>query len=82
MHEGTLVVTSDHGNVDSMINSATGAIDTEHSTNPVPFLIANKNLKEGRELPRGVLADVAPTILDVMGIRPPDEMSGRSLLDD
>lgn len=80
--DGTLVVTSDHGNVESMIDATTGAVDTEHSTNPVPFLVANKNLKGGRELPRGVLADVAPTILDVMGIRPPDEMSGRSLLAD
>ncbi len=80
--EGTLFVTSDHGNVESMIDPGTGAVDTEHSTNPVPFIVANTNLKGGRELPRGVLADVAPTILDVMGIRPPDEMSGRSLLAD
>ncbi len=79
---GILAITADHGNVESMIDVTTGAVDTEHSTNPVPFLIAGNELKGGRELPRGVLADVAPTILDVMGIRPPDDMSGRSLLAD
>ncbi len=80
--DGTLFVTGDHGNVEQMIDIATGAVDTEHSANPVPFVVASKELKGARELPRGVLADVAPTILDVMGIRPPDEMSGRSLLAD
>ncbi len=80
--DGVLVVTADHGNVESMIDVTTGAVDTEHSTNPVPFLVADKDLKGIGELPRGVLADVAPTILDIMGIRPPDDMSGRSLLAD
>jgi len=80
--DGHLVVTADHGNVEQMIDVTTGAIETEHSTNPVPFIIAGKDLKGFRELPRGVLADVAPTILDVMGIRPPADMTGRSLLSD
>jgi 2,3-bisphosphoglycerate-independent phosphoglycerate mutase len=80
--DGTLVVTADHGNVEEMIDVTTGAIETEHSVNPVPFVIASKDLKGYRELPRGVLADVAPTVLEVMGIRPPEEMSGRSLLSD
>ena len=79
---GTLVITADHGNVEEMIDVKTGAIETEHSVNPVPFVIANESLKGYRELPRGVLADVAPTILDVMGIRQPEEMTGRSLLSD
>jgi 2,3-bisphosphoglycerate-independent phosphoglycerate mutase len=80
--DGHLIVTADHGNVEQMIDVSTGAIETEHSTNPVPFIIAGKDLKGFRELPRGVLADVAPTILDVMGIRPPPDMTGRSLLSD
>ena len=65
-----------------MIDGSTGAIETEHSTNPVPFIVAGPGLEGFRELPRGVLADVAPTILDLMGIRPPEEMNGRSLLSD
>lgn len=80
--DGTFLVTADHGNVEEMIDVTTGAIETEHSVNPVPFVIAGRDLKTFRELPRGVLADVAPTILDVMGIRPPEEMTGRSLLSD
>jgi 2,3-bisphosphoglycerate-independent phosphoglycerate mutase len=80
--QGTLVITADHGNVEEMIDVTTGAIETEHSANPVPFVIASEALRGYRELPRGVLADVAPTILDVMGICPPEEMTGRSLLAD
>ena len=53
---------------------------TEHSIYPVPFIIAGPGLEGFRELPRGILADVAPTILDVMGMRQPLEMTGRSLL--
>ena len=79
---GHLVVTADHGNVEQMIDVTNGAIETEHSTNPVPFMVAGKDLEGFRELPRGVLADVAPTILDIMGIRPPEDMTGRSLLSD
>lgn len=78
--DGTLVITADHGNVEEMVDVKTGAIDTEHSINPVPFVIASEKLKGFKELPRGVLADVAPTILSVMGIRPPEEMTGKSLL--
>ena len=80
--DGALVVTGDHGNVEVMIDPATGAVDTEHTVNPVPFVVACKDVKGARELPRGILADVAPTILDLMGIRPPDDMTGRSLLAD
>jgi 2,3-bisphosphoglycerate-independent phosphoglycerate mutase len=79
---GYLIVTADHGNVEQMIDTATGAVETEHSVNPVPFVVAGMELTGYRELPRGVLADVAPTILDLMGIRPPVEMTGRSLLSD
>ncbi len=80
--DGRLIVTADHGNVEEMIDVSNGAIDTEHSVNPVPFVVAGNGLEGYRELPRGVLADVSPTILDLMGIRPPEEMTGRSLLSD
>lgn len=79
-HDGFLIVTADHGNVEEMVDLATGAVNTEHSTYPVPFIVAGPDLKGFRELPRGVLADVAPTILDIMGIHQPEEMTGRSLL--
>jgi len=88
-----LIVTSDHGNAEEMINFRTGEIDTEHNANPVPFwLIGNKYR---RRYPRtreeinsiynnssGMLADVAPTILGLFGIQKPIEMTGNDLLRD
>lgn len=76
---GTVVITSDHGNVEEVINLKTGEIDTEHSINPVPFMIADPNLT-AKMLRYGALKDVAPTILDIMQIPIPEEMTGRSLL--
>ena len=79
---GTLLVTSDHGNAEEMINSQTGEIDTEHNANPVPFIIISKDLiGRSQTLPSGILADVAPTVLNLMGITPPSAMSGRNLLE-
>lgn len=77
---GTLVVTGDHGNVEEMVNSETGEIDTEHSKNKVPFVVYNARLR-GKSLARktGVLGDVAPTILDLLGIKKPHEMTRTSL---
>lgn len=81
-YEGSLVITADHGNAEEMINPHTGAIDTEHNINPVPFIIVSRELI-GRPvtLTTGILADVAPTILSMMGITPPSTMSGRNLLE-
>lgn len=78
---GTVLITGDHGNAEELIDPQTGGIDTEHSTYPVPFIAINRSL-EGKsvELPRGVLSDVASTILDLMHIRKPDQMSSRNLL--
>jgi 2,3-bisphosphoglycerate-independent phosphoglycerate mutase len=74
-------ITADHGNAEEMINMQTGAIDTEHSTYPVPFVIIGKQfLNQATTLPTGILADVAPTILAVMGIKRPESMTGRALL--
>ncbi|KPJ71011.1 hypothetical protein AMJ51_00330 [Microgenomates bacterium DG_75] len=78
---GACLVTADHGNVEEMINLETGEIDTEHSTNQVPFIVAGKKYnQEGRMLPRGILADIAPTILGLMEIEKPGLMTGRDLL--
>jgi 2,3-bisphosphoglycerate-independent phosphoglycerate mutase len=76
---GALVITSDHGNAEEMIDLQTGNIDTKHSTNPVPVIIAKKDLLPV-ELSVGILADVAPTTLALLGIPKPPEMNGRNLL--
>ncbi|MCX6813290.1 MAG: 2,3-bisphosphoglycerate-independent phosphoglycerate mutase [Candidatus Azambacteria bacterium] len=86
---GALVITSDHGNADEMVNLLTGQPYTEHTANPVPFyLVANefKREKTPEEIEiskievNGVLADVAPTILELMELSQPPEMTGKSLL--
>ncbi|MDD5295190.1 MAG: 2,3-bisphosphoglycerate-independent phosphoglycerate mutase, partial [Patescibacteria group bacterium] len=80
--EGLAIITADHGNIEEMINMKTGEIDTKHSTNPVPFMIVSNELKNKRiKLNEGVLGDVAPTILELMGIKSPKEMKRKSLLD-
>lgn len=91
--DGTAFITADHGNAEEMLNLRTGEMDKEHATNPVPFVIVGKKY-EGQpsiagEVPEGdlslmtpvgVLADVAPTILAVMGIEKPVEMTGQALI--
>lgn len=80
-YDGTLLITADHGNAEEMIDTQTGQIDTEHSTNPVPFIAVSKNfLGQHMTLQSGILADVAPTTLKLLGINPPDSMTGRDLL--
>ena len=71
-----LLVTADHGNADCMFDVETGKVNTAHTTNPVPFLVREK----GIELADGRLADIAPTILQVMGLQQPSEMTGKSLI--
>ena len=71
-----LVVTADHGNADCMFDE-TGKVNTAHTTNPVPFAVCEKGveLKDG-----GKLADIAPTILRIMGLTQPEEMTGECLI--
>jgi 2,3-bisphosphoglycerate-independent phosphoglycerate mutase len=76
---GAVIITADHGNVEEVINLETGEIDTEHSLNPVPLIIAGTE-NSPRMLQYGSLSDVAPTVLDIMGITKPSEMTGGSLL--
>lgn len=77
----TILLTADHGNVEQKINPQTGEISTEHTSNPVPFVAISPSF-QGRmlHLESGILADVAPTILALMGILPPTDMTGRNLL--
>ncbi len=77
---GTVIVTADHGNVEEMINLKTGEIDTEHSTNPVPFVLVNKKMRKAKLRRNGKLYDIAPTILDILDIKKPKEMAGKSLI--
>lgn len=81
-YEGVLLVTSDHGNAEEMINPKTGEIDTEHNANPVPFIAISKYLLgRPQTLTQGILADIAPTILFLLGLQVPDTMTGRNLLE-
>ncbi len=74
---GIAIITADHGNAEHMFDPATNEPFTAHTTNRVPFIIANGGyVLDGP----GILADVAPTILGIMGIEKPGEMTGRSLL--
>ena len=74
---GQIIITADHGNSDEMLDENGNPI-TKHSTNPVPFILIN-TAKE-YELEQGKLADIAPTLLQLMELPKPGEMTGRSLL--
>lgn len=76
---GTALVTADHGNCECMIDPDTGGPHTAHTTNPVPVWWVTRDPK-GRRLRDGTLADLAPTILELLGLPVPAEMTGRSLL--
>ena len=77
--DGVLFICADHGNAEKMIDYETGAPHTAHTTNPVPFILVNADpswkLREG-----GCLADIAPTLIEVMGMEQPKEMTGKSLI--
>ena len=79
--KGVAIVTADHGNVEEMIDIETNEMDTEHSGNPVPFILAGEKYQKVK-LRKGILADVAPTILEIFGVKKPREMTGDSLLID
>lgn len=93
VHDGMLLITADHGNGEEVMNIQTGKMDKEHSTNPVPFIIIG-NAYQGKAGPAGdppegdlslmhpvgMLADVAPTVLKLLEIEQPPEMSGRALI--
>ena len=81
-NNGVLLITSDHGNAEEMINPHSGEVDTEHSANPVPFIAVDKRfLGKPLMLTTGILADVAPTVLALLNIPIPATMTGRNLLE-
>ena len=73
------LITADHGNIEQMIDYDTNDAYTAHTTDPVPFVLIDNERKNVR-LRKGGLSDVAPTILDLMGIEKPKEMTGKSLV--
>ena len=77
--DGVLFICADHGNAEQLIDKETGEPFTAHTTNPVPFILVNADpaykLKED-----GCLADIAPTLIELMGMEQPAEMTGTSLL--
>jgi 2,3-bisphosphoglycerate-independent phosphoglycerate mutase len=77
---GTIIITADHGNLEEMINQKTGRVETRHSTNQVPFVIINKNLKKIELKKHGKLADIVPTILNLCGLEKPSVMTGKNLI--
>lgn len=80
-HDVKVFVTADHGNAEQMMDSETGQAHTFHTLNPVPFIFLNHGGKKHIPLlQEGRLADIAPTLLDVMGLKKPNAMSGHSLL--
>ena len=76
---GAMIVTADHGNCETMIDPETGGPHTAHTLNPVPVALVGG--PEGVTLRDGRLADLAPTVLDLMGLELPPEMTGRSLIE-
>lgn len=77
--DGVMFICADHGNAEKMVDYETGKPHTAHTTNPVPFILVNADpsyrLREG-----GCLADIAPTLIELMGLKQPEEMTGKSLL--
>lgn len=86
---GILLITADHGNAEELltfpsstfyVTTAKGVVNTDHSNNPVPLFIVGAQFQGPKELPKGTLNDVAPTILAIMGIQQPASMTGKNLL--
>lgn len=77
--DGVMFICADHGNAEQLVDYETGEPFTAHTTNPVPFILVNADpsckLREG-----GCLADIAPTLIELMGLKQPKEMTGKSLL--
>ena len=76
---GTACITADHGNLEKMLDETTGQPYTAHTTNQVPFLVVSD---EKHTLHEGILADIAPTLLELLKIKQPAAMTGKSLLTD
>jgi 2,3-bisphosphoglycerate-independent phosphoglycerate mutase len=75
-YDYTTILIADHGNCETMVNPD-GTPHTAHTTNPVPIILIDKELKNIKD---GILGDIAPTILELMGIEQPEAMTQHSLL--
>jgi 2,3-bisphosphoglycerate-independent phosphoglycerate mutase len=76
---GAMLITADHGNAEQMIDPATGGPHTAHTTNPVPFIVVSENAQKFTLKPNGSLRDISPTILGMLNLPEPKEMTGRDL---
>jgi 2,3-bisphosphoglycerate-independent phosphoglycerate mutase len=76
---GAMLITADHGNAEMMIDPATGGPHTAHTTNPVPFIVVSENAQQFTLKPNGSLRDISPTILGMLGLPEPKEMTGQDL---
>jgi 2,3-bisphosphoglycerate-independent phosphoglycerate mutase len=76
---GAMLITADHGNAEMMIDPATGGPHTAHTTNPVPFIVIAENSSKFTLKPNGSLRDISPTVLGMLGLDEPKEMTGTDL---
>jgi 2,3-bisphosphoglycerate-independent phosphoglycerate mutase len=76
---GAMLITADHGNAEMMIDPVTGGPHTAHTTNPVPFIVVAEDAKKYTLKPNGSLRDISPTILGMLGVAEPKEMTGADL---
>jgi 2,3-bisphosphoglycerate-independent phosphoglycerate mutase len=76
---GSMLITADHGNAEMMIDPATGGPHTAHTTNPVPFIVISEDAKQFTLKSGGSLRDISPTLLGMLGIDEPKEMTGADL---
>ncbi len=76
---GAMLITADHGNAEMMIDPATGGPHTAHTTNPVPFIVVAEDAKQYTLKSNGSLRDISPTMLGILGIDEPREMTGSDL---
>jgi len=76
---GAMLITADHGNAEMMIDPTTGGPHTAHTTNPVPFIVVAEDAKQYTLKPNGSLRDISPTMLGILGVDEPKEMTGSDL---
>jgi 2,3-bisphosphoglycerate-independent phosphoglycerate mutase len=78
---GAALITADHGNFEKMTDGSPDSPHTAHTVGDVPLILFDDRFKDGKLREGGTLADIAPTLLDIMGLPQPEEMTGRSLLE-
>jgi 2,3-bisphosphoglycerate-independent phosphoglycerate mutase len=76
---GSLLITADHGNAEMMVDPVSGGPHTAHTTNPVPFIFVSEEAKNYKLRPDGSLRDISPTMLGLLGLDQPQQMSGGDL---